>query len=127
MTYNVENLFDIPSTEIVMTFFEGKQVVGQSSSGISENNPLSGISLLQNYPNPFSSTTTIQFSLEKNQNVKLSVIDIQGNEIAKIIEGNMEAGQHLIEFDGNNYKSGQYFYKIETDNFTKIKKMILMK
>jgi len=85
------------------------------------------IILNQNYPNPFNPTTTIQFSILKDQNIKLSIFDIHGNEIDVIIEGGISAGQHSIEFDGSKLTSGQYFYKIETEYFTEIKKMILLK
>jgi len=83
--------------------------------------------LNQNYPNPFNPTTTIQFSVSKQQNIKLSIFDIQGIEIDIIIEENISAGQHSIEFDGSKLTSGQYFYKIEGKDFSEIKKMILLK
>jgi len=100
---------------------------GNTTNINNENIIQSSNKLSQNYPNPFNPTTTIQFSIAKDQYIKLSVYDIHGNEIDMIIEGGISAGQHSIEFDGSKLTSGQYFYKIESDEFSEIKKMILLK
>ncbi|MBN1971414.1 MAG: T9SS type A sorting domain-containing protein [Candidatus Delongbacteria bacterium] len=83
-------------------------------------------SLFQNYPNPFNPTTTIQFSLPSDAVVQISVFDISGKTIfEKNI--NSSSGLNSFDFDGSNLASGQYFYKIETEGFSKIQKMILIK
>jgi hypothetical protein len=83
--------------------------------------------LHNNYPNPFNPVTKIKFDLPKSTNVKLSVYDILGRETSNILNGNLEAGYYEISFDGSKLSSGIYFYKIQTSEFTDVKKMILNK
>lgn len=94
----------------------------------------SKIELGQNYPNPYNPTTTINFTLPEAGNVKLSVYNIIGEQVAELINGYREAGVYSINFNayelsfgGQRLNSGVYFYRLSTDNFTDIKKMILMK
>jgi hypothetical protein len=91
--------------------------------------------LYQNYPNPFNPTTTIKFTLpspsqgegSRVRSVKLVVYDILGNEVATLVNQNQPPGNHHIEFNAQNLSSGTYFYKLTAGNFTKAKKMILIK
>ncbi|MBI5404377.1 MAG: immune inhibitor A [Ignavibacteriae bacterium] len=82
-------------------------------------------SLYQNYPNPFNPETKIKFDLPKNSFVSLKVYDLLGREIASLVNEHLTAGSYEIPFSG--VSSGVYFYKIETGNFTDVKKMILSK
>jgi len=81
----------------------------------------------QNYPNPFNPATVIKYQVPKASNVKISIFDILGKEVATLINGKVEAGYHQVEFNGSNFASGLYLYKIEADGFTDVKKMILVK
>lgn len=83
--------------------------------------------LKQNYPNPFNPTTNISFSLPKNSFVSLKVFDIMGREVAKLASANMNAGSYSVQFDGSKLSSGVYFYKLEAENFSEVKKMSLIK
>ncbi len=83
--------------------------------------------LHQNYPNPFNPVTVISYQLPVAGKVKLSVFDILGKEIAVLVDEAMPVGVHKIEFNAAALSSGVYFYKLETKNFSKTKKMILMK
>ena len=83
--------------------------------------------LEQNYPNPFNPTTKIRFSIPKESSVKLVVYNMLGQVVSNIFNGRLEAGTHSVEFDGSSIPSGIYFYRLEVDNFVKIKKMTLMK
>lgn len=94
--------------------------------GISGSDPLT-YSLKQNYPNPFNPVTTIKFSLPEEQFVKITVYNILGKEVSKLVNGKLNAGRHDVLFDGSNLTSGQYFYKISAGKFTKINKMLLIK
>jgi len=85
------------------------------------------IHLSQNYPNPFNPTTNISFNLPKAEQVKLTVFNILGEEIAVLVNGWREARFHTVQFDASQLSSGLYFYKIETVNFVDVKKMILVK
>ncbi|MCX7876763.1 MAG: T9SS type A sorting domain-containing protein, partial [Melioribacteraceae bacterium] len=84
-------------------------------------------SLGQNYPNPFNPTTTIEFALPKKSNVNLIVYDILGGTVASLVNSEMEAGYHKVNFDASNLSSGVYFYSIKAGEFTSVKKLVLMK
>lgn len=83
--------------------------------------------LKQNYPNPFNPATNIVFNLSKNSFVNLKVYDMSGKEVAKLVSQNMNQGNYTVTFDGKNLSSGVYFYKLESDNFSEVKKMSLIK
>ncbi|RPI16405.1 MAG: alpha/beta fold hydrolase [Ignavibacteriae bacterium] len=84
-------------------------------------------SLHQNYPNPFNPNTLIKYELRMTGNVKLVVYDITGKEISTLINQKQNAGTYQAAFNGDNLPSGVYFYKLITDGFTDVKKMILVK
>ena len=99
-----------------------------TATGISGNNNIpSGFSLMQNYPNPFNPSTTIKFTLPVNGLVTLKIFDIKGSLISELINADLQAGIHEINFNAANLSSGAYFYKIETKDFTDVKKMLLVK
>ena len=84
-------------------------------------------SLLQNYPNPFNPVTKISFELPNDAKVKLVVYDLLGREIKSIVNSQLTTGKYTFEFDGNNFSSGVYFYKITAADFTAVKRMVLIK
>jgi myo-inositol-hexaphosphate 3-phosphohydrolase len=86
-----------------------------------------GFSLEQNYPNPFNPVTNIIFSIPKSGMVKLVVYDIIGKQVSELVNGNYNAGSYKVDFNASVLSSGVYFYKIETNGFTDIKKMMLIK
>ena len=83
--------------------------------------------LMQNYPNPFNPITQITFQIPESGLVQLKVFDTLGNEVATLIDDQMEAGKHSLELNGANLSSGVYYYTIITESFTQTKKMILLK
>jgi photosystem II stability/assembly factor-like uncharacterized protein len=83
--------------------------------------------LEQNYPNPFNPTTNISFSLPKESHVSLKVYDPLGREVAELVYSEKQAGSHIAEFDASNYASGVYYYRLEVDDYTQTKKMILLR
>jgi len=83
--------------------------------------------LEQNYPNPFNPSTTIKFALSQDSKVNLTVFNILGESVAKLINQEMKAGYHQIEFDASHYASGIYLYSITAGDFVDVKKMVLMK
>jgi len=97
-----------------------------STTEINDNVP-TNFALEQNYPNPFNPSTTINFSLPKEQYVKLAVFNVAGKQVAEMVNRKMKAGSHSLNFNAQNLVSGQYFYKIETSGFSKVKKMLLLK
>ena len=84
-------------------------------------------SLSQNFPNPFNPSTEISYSIPKSNNVELKVYNSIGKEVATLVNGMQEAGNHKVQFNSSNLSSGIYFYRLTSGNFTQIKKMILIK
>ena len=84
-------------------------------------------SLSQNYPNPFNPSTTISFKIPKTDFVSLKIYDALGNEIKTIVNEIKTAGKFSVNFDGSNLPSGVYFYRLTSGNFSKTKKLLLLK
>jgi 5'-nucleotidase / UDP-sugar diphosphatase len=82
---------------------------------------------LRNYPNPFNPSTTIQYTLEQQENVKLVVYDILGKEVKTLVNESQAPGIYNVVFNAGNLASGFYFYTITAGDFHEIKKMILLK
>jgi hypothetical protein len=83
--------------------------------------------LSQNYPNPFNPTTTITYSVPQNTFVTLKIYNILGSEVAELVNGQVDAGVHKVNFNAYNLNSGVYFYTIKAGNFSETKKLTLMK
>jgi hypothetical protein len=83
--------------------------------------------LEQNYPNPFNPSTKINFSLAVDSKVSLKVFDVLGQEVATLINSNLLAGSHNVDFSAANINSGVYFYRLQAGSFVETKKMVLMK
>ena len=83
--------------------------------------------LKQNYPNPFNPTTKIDYYIPENSNVNLNVYDLTGRLIATLVNANQFLGYHEVEFDSRNLSSGIYFYRLEANNFTETKKLVVLK
>ncbi len=81
----------------------------------------------QNYPNPFNPSTNIRFALPKESHVKLTVYDVTGREIVTLVNDNLNAGVHTVEWSAKDLASGMYLYRIEAGNFVQVNKMILLK
>jgi hypothetical protein len=84
-------------------------------------------SLFQNYPNPFNPSTTIKFALPVKTNLVISVYNLLGEKVAEIFKGELEEGYHEVEFEAVNITSGIYFYRFESEKFSAVKKMILLR
>lgn len=96
--------------------------------GVGNNsNVVNKYELFQNYPNPFNPSTTIEYNLLTKGEVKFTVYDIVGKEVAKLDMGIQEAGKNSVVFNASNLGSGVYFYKIQAGEFTDTKKMFLIK
>lgn len=95
--------------------------------GLVNNEIPASFSLMQNYPNPFNPSTTIMYSIAKPGNVKLAVYDISGREVETLVSGESGPGNYEVKFDGANLSSGVYFYRLETEGFVDVKKMLLVK
>jgi flagellar hook assembly protein FlgD len=88
--------------------------------------------LEQNFPNPFNPSTTLQFDLPQQGQVKIFIYNILGKEIAEITNGFYSAGTHQVAWNGRTnagvqVSSGVYFVRVKAGSFIGIKKIVLMK
>jgi len=83
--------------------------------------------LSQNYPNPFNPKTIINYELPITNFVELSIYNLLGQKVATLVSEKMPAGDHQVEFNGQNLSSGVYLYRIEAGEWQDVKKMILLR
>jgi hypothetical protein len=102
--------------------FEGTEFSKGSTSTLPEE-----FALLNVYPNPFNPITVLSYELRVASEVNLSVYDLQGREVAKLVNGFRDAGTHEVTFDGTGVASGVYLYRLEAGEFSAKGKMVLMK
>jgi hypothetical protein len=81
----------------------------------------------QNLPNPFNPTTVINFAIPQTARVRLTVYNMLGQEVAVLVDGNLNAGNHTAVFDARGLSSGLYFYSIDSGKFHQVRKMTLLK
>ena len=84
-------------------------------------------SLNQNYPNPFNPTTKINFAIPKQGFVTMKVYDVLGRVVKNLVNEVKEAGLYSVDFNASELSSGVYFYKMEVNGFTDVKRMVLVK
>lgn len=103
---------------------------------VNENNNdiiITDFKLDQNYPNPFNPSTKINFDLPSESNVKIFVYNILGERVRELVNSQLSAGTHQVDFNAGNLASGIYIYAIEAStlsgegNYVSVKKMILVK
>jgi len=116
------------STNYIVTsgFLTGR-IVNQSTS-IESDLPaiIKGFQLLQNYPNPFTSMTTIGFSLPEAGHVKLGIYTILGKHVATLFNEYRSPGVYYVDYNGTTLSPGVYIYKIQTKQFQAVKRMTRM-
>ncbi|NQV37004.1 MAG: right-handed parallel beta-helix repeat-containing protein, partial [Candidatus Marinimicrobia bacterium] len=88
--------------------------------------------LHQNYPNPFNPITTIEYDLPENAEVFITIYDILGREVKSLVNTDMKAGYHVVQWNGtnragNSVSAGMYLYRISAGDFNSVKKMVLLK
>lgn len=105
-------------------YWEGG-ITGLNDEEYSNIYPVSGFSLQDNYPNPFSAETSISYSIPETVHVELTVFDITGQVVKILVNKTQNSGSYSVKWDVNNELSGMYFYKIKAGNFIEVKKCIL--
>ncbi len=125
--------------DLIFSKYDNNLYVATSSSGIykklftttglkKEKNILPAeYKLFQNYPNPFNPKTNIKFKVSSIRQIKLSVYNILGKEIAILVNEKLQPGEYEATFDASNFNSGVYFYKLVSGDFSETKKMLMIK
>ena len=83
--------------------------------------------LYSNYPNPFNPTTMIRYSLPQRSHVRLVIYNTLGQTVADLVNGEMDAGYHEVQFNAANLASGVYFCKMQAGDFVETNELLLMK
>jgi photosystem II stability/assembly factor-like uncharacterized protein len=106
-----------------------RRPLSQMITGIQDKQPNlpENFSLQQNYPNPFNPATTINYTLTKAGNAKLTIYNAIGSKVATLVNEYKPAGSYSVNFNGNNLTSGIYLYRLESGNYSAVRKFILMK
>ncbi|TVQ14855.1 MAG: T9SS C-terminal target domain-containing protein [Balneolaceae bacterium] len=107
--------------------FQVTGVEGPSVSIEKEIDRPVSVVLHQNYPNPFNPETTIRFYLDAPRNVQVSVYELSGKKVEDVASGNYPQGYHTVLFDGSGLASGVYIYRLQTDDFSQTRKLMLLK
>ena len=79
------------------------------------------------YPNPFSLTTTLEYALPRESDVRLSVFDVLGREVKVLVAGPRSAGSYDVVFDASNLPAGAYFYRLQAGGFEEMKALVVLK
>lgn len=100
----------------------------QQPTGIGGSPTLpSSFRLHQNYPNPFNPTTTITYDLPRTAQVKLELFNVLGQKVKTLVDARQPAGRYQVQLNLKGLASGVYYYRLKTNGFTGVKRMVLMK
>ena len=103
-------------------------IKNENATSVSEDRVIpTTLSLSQNYPNPFNPSTLIEFSIPKQDHVVLQVYDVLGRVVETLVDGVMSAGAHSVEWTPSNKESGVYFYRLQTNGATVVRKLLYLK
>jgi photosystem II stability/assembly factor-like uncharacterized protein len=133
----INNVLSKPLNAVYFKMPDLGWVIGEKGLIMASGNAVIGVgkkelliqdfNLSQNYPNPFNPVTNINYSVSKSGLVRITVFNILGKEIETLVNENLSPGTYSVTFDAGKYSSGIYFYRMKTEGFTDVKKMILLK
>ncbi|OGU54299.1 MAG: hypothetical protein A2V66_13960 [Ignavibacteria bacterium RBG_13_36_8] len=122
-----EGSFGIHNTKLVQKLLEDS-IAKMTVASVENNDEIPVVhNLSQNYPNPFNPTTTIKFTIPEASNIKIIIYNALGKEVKTLMDEFKERGSYTLEWNATNLSSGIYIYKMETQNFFDVKKMLLLK
>ncbi len=123
-----DNVLDDPGWWI-----DDVKIIASTGAYIDNDIPVYSSELIGNYPNPFNPETVISFSvLESSVNTEISIFNIKGQKVRTLVNAKLSSGFHTLGWDGKNdvgrsVTSGIYFYKMQNADYSKTRKMILLK
>ncbi len=122
-------VFTVRDSEGLEDFIEEEVIIPDRATAVEDDQQQLPIdyTLSQNYPNPFNPSTIIQYSILKPSQVKLTIYNIQGQEVTTIVQGHQPPGMYSVEWDGKGFSSGIYFYRLQAGDFIQTRKMLLLK
>lgn len=119
---------DKSGSKWIGTFNRGISVYTELQSGVNNGKGvIQSYSLSQNYPNPFNPSTTISYSIPRQEFVSLKVYNLLGCEVAVIVNGLMQAGTHVAKFNASSLPSGMYIYTIQAGGYRESRKLTVLK
>jgi hypothetical protein len=103
-------------------------LIGATMVGVDQTSVVAeNFKLLQNYPNPFNPTTMIRYGLPNGSHVTMTVYNTLGQQVAQLVNGEMEAGFHEVKFDAAGLSSGVYFYRLQAGAYMETKALLLVR
>ncbi|MCX6163525.1 MAG: T9SS type A sorting domain-containing protein, partial [Ignavibacteriae bacterium] len=132
MDYNF-GVIDVTQNDFTVLVYDNLNVLIDSvrlhkTSGIENNiEIIDGFKLYDNFPNPFNPTTNIKYQIANNKYVVLRIYNVLGKEVETLVNEKQSQGTYEFKWDGSNYPSGIYFYKLTSEGFSGTKRMILLK
>ncbi|NNE35830.1 MAG: T9SS type A sorting domain-containing protein, partial [Rhodothermales bacterium] len=123
---------DIYTDVEVNTFYdavEGQELspASSSTSALSETTQRGVIGLDDNFPDPFSQTTTISYDLSRPAKVTLAVYDVLGRNLRVLVSSRQPAGEYEVSLDASHLTSGVYFYHLQAGPYLKTKRMVVVR
>ena len=130
--YTIKGRENVTITAIYRMFNNNGEIMSQGTREIDLKPVPKEFALHQNYPNPFNPITTINYDLPQQAHVNLMIYDILGREVVKLVSSEIPAGYQSVIWNTRNsfgtpVSAGIYFYQIQTKDFVKTKKMVLLK
>lgn len=115
------------ATNVALAAFDMSNAFGVSTSTEYTDELVESFDLAQNYPNPFNPTTSIRFELPASEFVNLTVYNMLGQPVATLVNQQLAAGAHQVQFNALDLSSGTYIYRIQAGSFVSSKRMMLVK
>jgi len=124
--------YSIDVGEVQYALGDTFQLVNFIVTGVQDHELPPSTVLYQNYPNPFNPTTRIKYYINEDCHVELAIYDVLGRKVVSLVDELQVFGEYIVNWDarslsGNQVSSGIYFYRLQTDDFTETRKMILLR
>ena len=115
------------SYNLIVRDIDGTEATAATTEATPNANLVSVYMLAQNYPNPFNSETSFTYAIPEAQHVTLAIYNLLGQEIATLVNGQMEAGTHTMNWSADGLAAGVYMYTLTAGEFSQTNKMLYLK